>query len=284
MDPISIYNKLTKPIRDSKINSIISSISSDKAFPADVNFSFQERLIVKHELIETFIPWVKSHIDGIREFNFKYIANGNSDALNMIFMQRKFKHIYFLKKEYSYYSHICGLLNLEHTAIDLSEIDKVTSGDLFLISIPSSHDGTAIERLGLVNKLQEKNVRIFIDVAYCGLTEPFYLKLNSTKNTYLSFTFSKSSSLSFNRIAILFSDLSIPGIDIMNKLGYVNLSGANAAIALMKNLPVDYFYNTYKDQYEKICQEKNLTPTKCILFGHDQNKEKYCTTPYYNLK
>jgi len=284
MDPISIYNKLTKPIRDSKINSVLNNIKSNKAFPADVEFSFRERLSVKQELIETFIPWVNDHIDRLQDFNFKYVANGNSDALNMIFMQRKFEHIYFLKKEYSYYSHICGLLNLEHTAIDLSEIDKVSSRDLFLVSIPSSYDGSVSDRIELISKLQEKNVKVFIDVAYCGLTEPFQLKLTSTKNTYLAFTFSKSSSLSFNRIAIMFSDLSIPGIDIMNKLGYLNLSGANAAIAIMKNFPVDYFYNTYKDQYTIICQEKNLTPTKCILFGHDLNGDKFCTTPYYKLK
>lgn len=284
MDPISIYNKLTKPIRDSKINSVLNNIQSNKAFPADVEFSFRERLSVKQELIETFIPWVNDHIDRLQDFNFKYVANGNSDALNMIFMQRKFEHVYFLKKEYSYYSHICGLLNLEHTAIDLSEIDKVSSRDLFLVSIPSSYDGSVSDRIELISKLQEKNVKVFIDVAYCGLTEPFQLKLTSTKNIYLAFTFSKSSSLSFNRIAIMFSDLSIPGIDIMNKLGYLNLSGANTAIAIMKNFPVDYFYNTYKDQYTIICQEKNLMPTKCILFGHDLNGDKFCTTPYYKLK
>jgi hypothetical protein len=79
----------------------------------------------------------------------------------------------------------------------------------------------------------------------------------------------------------MFSSSEIPGLEIMNKLGYVNLSGANAAIAIMKSIPVDYFYTTYRDQYFNICQSQNITPTKCILFGHDQNNDKFCTTPYY---
>jgi hypothetical protein len=283
IDSNSIYNKLTKPIRDSKINKILSNISLDRTFPADVEFNFRERLIVKHQLIETFIPWVNQYLDGLHGFNFKYIANGNSDAVNMVFMNRDFKRVYFLKNEYSYYAHICSQLNIDHLAIDESDIDIVTKDDLFLISIPSSYNGSSDDRIRLVSKLQEKEVKLFIDVAYCGLTTPFYLKLVSTKNTYLAFTFSKSSSLSFNRIAILFSDFNVPGLEIMNKLGYVNLSGAHAAIAIMKNMPVDYFYNTYKDQYNQICQTQNLIPTNCILFGHDQQGGKTCTTPYYTL-
>lgn len=284
LDPSSVYNKLTKPIRDSKINSIIESISPGLAFPADVEFSFGERLKVKHELFETFIPWVKDYIEGLRSFNFKYIVNGNSDAINMIVMERNFNCVYFLKKEYSYYSHICKALDLDHCAIDESEISKVTRDDIFLISIPSSYDGTVEEKIKIVNKLQERNVKIFIDVAYCGLTSPFHLNLASTKNTYLAFTFSKTLSLSFNRIAVLFSDTSIPGIDIMNKIGYVNLAGANAAMALMKSVPVDYFYKKYNSQYEDICKNHNLKTTNCILFGHDQNLEKFCTTPYYSIE
>lgn len=281
IDSNSIYNKLTKPIRDSKINSVLSNLSLDRTHPADVEFTFRERLIVKHQLLETFIPWVSKYINGLQGFNFKYIANGNSDAVNMVFMHRDFKRVYFLKNEYSYYSHICTQLKIDHLAIDESDIDMVTKDDLFLISLPSSYDGSSADRIELVSKLQEKEVKLFIDVAYCGLTTPFCLKLTSTKNTYLAFTFSKTSSLSFNRIAILFSDFNIPGLEIMNKLGYVNLAGANAAIAIMRNIPVDYFYQTYQTQYESICQTQELTPTECMLFGHDQNDGKVCVTPYY---
>jgi hypothetical protein len=81
----------------------------------------------------------------------------------------------------------------------------------------------------------------------------------------------------------MFSSSEIPGLEIMNKIGYINLSGANAAIAVMKSIPVDYFYVTYRDQYESICYLQNLTPTKCILFGHDQNNNKFCTTPFYKI-
>lgn len=277
------YNKLTKPIRDSKITGILESIDTNKVFPSDSEFNFKERLAVKTELISCFIPWVEDFLSGLEQFNHKYIANGNSDALNMLFMKKDFSRVCFLKNEYSYYSHLCKVLHIEYAEIDLADIDLLSNKDLFLISLPSSYDGSSSERIKLIGQLQERAIPVFIDVAYCGLTEPFYLKLASANNTYLAFTFSKSSSLAFNRIAIMFSSTEIPGLEIMNKIGYINLSGANAAIAIMKSIPVDYFYITYRDQYTSICQSQNLKPTKCILFGHDQNNDKFCITPYYQI-
>jgi histidinol-phosphate/aromatic aminotransferase/cobyric acid decarboxylase-like protein len=275
------YNKLTKPIRDSKISTILENIDTNKAFPSDSEFNFKERLAVKSELISQFIPWVGNFLNGLSAFSYKYIANGNSDALNMMFMKKDFNRVCFLKNEYSYYPHLCKVLNIEYLELKPSQINLVSSTDLFLISLPSSYDGSASERIKIINQLQQAGIQLFIDIAYCGLTDPFYLNLTSTKNTVVSFTFSKSSSLAYNRIALMFSDFEIPSLEIMNKIGYVNLAGANAAIAIMKSIPADYFYINYKDQYEDICKSQNITPTKCILFGHDQNNDKFCTTPYY---
>lgn len=277
------YNKLTKPIRDSKLTSILDSIDTKDLFPSDTDFNFKERLSIKNDLISSFIPWVKDFLTGLEKFNHKYVVNGNSDALNMIFMERNFKRVCFLKNEYSYYSHLCKVLSIDYVEMEVSDLDQLTNTDLFLISLPSSYNGTSSERIVIIDKLQQMDIRIFVDVAYCGLTEPFYLNLKTTENTYLAFTFSKTASLSFNRIAILFSNVEIPGVEIMNKIGYVNLAGANAAINVMKSIPVDYFYSTYSNQYLEICQRLDLQPTKCILFGHDRNNDKFCTTPYYKL-
>lgn len=275
------YNTLVKPIRDSKIKEILGNIATDKIFPADVEFNFKERLVAKSELISTFIPWVKDFLGGLDQFNYKYIVNGNTDALNILFMKKDFRRVCFLKNEYSYYLHMCKTLNIEHVEIETVDTNLLSNTDLFLISLPASYDGSSKEKIKLIEQLQHLGIPVFIDVAYCGLTEPFYLNLTSTDNTYLSFTFSKSSSLAFNRIGVMFSGSELPSLDIMNKIGYINLSGVNAAIAVMKAIPVDYFYLSYKNQYSGICQSNNLTPTKCILFGYDSNNNRFCTTPYF---
>jgi hypothetical protein len=281
LDFNSLYNKLTKPIRDSEIESIISKIPTSKLCPSDVEFNFKERIVVKNELITTFIPWVKNFFTGLENFKYKYIVNGNTDAVNMVLLQKKFDRVFYLNDEYSYYSHICNGLNLVSKTFSLENINEISENDIVLISLPASNDGESSQKIKIIEQLQGQNVKVFVDVAYCGLTDPFKLHFSSTKNIYFAFTFSKTLSLAYNRISILFSANEIAGVDIMNKIGYLNLAGANAAIILMNNFQPDYIYKKYKNQYSKICKRLNLSKTKCILFGHDDMGNKFCVSQEY---
>lgn len=275
------YNKLIKPIRDSKIDNLLNQIGRDKFAVADIKFTFNERLEIKNDLFNNFIDWVEPCFSGTDQFNFKYVTNGNTEALNTVLMCRNFNRVCFMDREYSYYSYICDSLNLNKFVFD--SIDQLTESDLVVISFPSNYDGSTSDKMQTIKALQEKGVKLFIDVAFCGVTEPFCFNFENTSNTYFAFTFSKTLSIPYNRIGVLFSDIEIPSFDIMNKIGYVNLSGANIAIELMKHIPIDYFYESYKDQYIKICNDLKLKPTKCILFSHAPDGSRYCITQNYIL-
>ena len=114
-----------------KIAEILESIDTGKIFPADTEFNFKERLAVKNQLVSQFIPWVRKFLNGLETFSHKYIANGNSDALNMLFMKRDFRRICFLKNEYSYYSHLCKALNIEYIEVDPLDISLLSNTDLY---------------------------------------------------------------------------------------------------------------------------------------------------------
>jgi hypothetical protein len=276
------YNKLIKPIRDSNINNLLDRINTNKIFPADVKFTFNERLDTITDLTNNFTQWIEPFFTGIKKFNFKYVTNGNTDALNTVLMSGNFNRVCFMEHEYSYYSYICDSLKLNKFIFN--SIDQLTDNDLVLISFPSSCDGSTADRATLINALQQKGIRIFVDVAYCGLTDPFRFNFEITDNTYFAFTFSKTLSIPYNRIGLLFSNITVPGFDIMNKIGYVNLSGANTVIELMRCIPADYTYISYKDQYLDICNKLELTPTECILFAHTLDKTRVCVTQNYILQ
>jgi hypothetical protein len=70
----------------------------------------------------------------------------------------------------------------------------------------------------------------------------------------------------------------------MNKIGYVNLSGIKIASALIDELPCDYIYQKYANQYDDICKKLNLTPTDCILFAHDSNQQKFCVSEEFIIE
>ncbi len=277
----TFWTKLIKPIRDDRINSIIENLEVYQTSTWDRDFTFAERLLPKQKLFYTFTNWIRNYVTGLESFQERYVCNGNTDSINHIFMERKFNRVFTLDNEYSYYGYLCHTLGITKIVFNEDELGKITTNDLVCITYPNSYNGKEENRSAIIKKLQERNIPIYIDVAYCGLTTPFHLDLVANENTYFSFTFSKTMSIGFNRIGLMFTGRSIPGLEIMNKIGYINLSGVHLANALMEALPCDYMYKTYSSQYENICKEMNLTPTDCILYGHDAYGQKYCISELY---
>jgi histidinol-phosphate/aromatic aminotransferase/cobyric acid decarboxylase-like protein len=283
IDANAFWHKLTKPIRDPYINQLISQLDVEQVSHYDKQFSFAERLATKQKFIIQFCKWTSPFFSGLTSFSEKYICNGNTDAINHVFLQKKFNKVYTLDNEYSYYGYLCQQLSIPKIIFTVDDIDKITQDDIVFISVPNSYNGTVNERTKIIDLLQEKNINLFIDVAYCGLTTPFHLAVKNASNTVFSFSFSKTLGLSFNRIAVCLANKPIPGLEIMNRIGYVNLSGARLAGHIMQNVDCDYIYKKYHYQYKTICDSKQLTMTECMLFAHDVNKEKYCITDQYAL-
>lgn len=278
------WNKLTKPIRDTKINDIINSLAIDEISPWDKNFNFIERLAPKQKLFLKLTKWLAPYFSGFNQLPEKYVCNGNTDSLNHIFMNRKFKRVFTLNNEYTYYGYLCQALGIEKKIFSIDTVDQITQDDLVCISVPSAYNGKIDNRQEIISILQDRNIPVYIDVAYCGLTTPFKIDIKSASNTYFAFTFSKSLSIGFNRISVLYAGQPVPGLEIMNKIGYVNLSGIKMASALIDQVPCDYIYQTYASQYADICNRLNLTPTDCILFAHDINQQKFCVSEEYIIE
>ena len=281
MDTNPFWNKLTKPLRDNVMDDILREMAFEDSYTKDVDFNFLERMKVKAAMFRTFTPWVETYFTGFENFNNQYITNGNTEALSMVMSNNRLSRIYTLPNEYNFYGYLAKTLGKEHVIIE--NIDDIKNDGIVLLSVPGSRDGEIKSKQQLIDYCQSNNIQLFVDIAYCGLTKPAKIKLGKSPNTYVAFSFSKTVGLAFNRIGIMFTNIDVPTLDIMNKIGYLNLSGAKSAIKMMKGIPCDYVYTTYKDQYAGICKEKGLTKTNCILFGLDKNGDKFCTTEFYKI-
>jgi len=72
----------------------------------------------------------------------------------------------------------------------------------------------------------------------------------------------------YNRISILFSKTEIESLAIMNKLGYVNLSGVRLVNHILDQLPANYWWDKYGPMLDDLCRKNNLGKTDCILFAY----------------
>lgn len=263
------YKKLIKPIRDEFISDIISSVDSEIYSPYDKNLNWAERVVPIKQLKEQFIKWSEPLLTGLDQFPHFYIMNGNTDSLNRLF--NSVTGIAWMKGDYSYYSHWHNI-----SSKPFKELQEPESVDDIIFSWPGYTRGDTSE-LKFAQACGAK--RMHLDCAYLGLTKPGE-RVNIAEFETASFSFSKTLAIPYNRISILFSKQELPDISLLNRLGYVNLSGVKLALEIMKRMPVSYWWEKYGLQLLNLCQINNLTPTDSILFAYDQTS-RLGLAPYW---
>jgi len=257
MSTNDFYKKLVNPIRDPKISQIIEWLSPDEYSPHDEHLTYAERLEPIKTLRETFIQWSKSWIYNLEKFPFVYVMNGNTDSINTLFSTSK-GVMSWKKGDYSYYQY--WHKQIRKPFKELIEPEKV---DDIILSWPGYTWGNT-EQLEFANSCNAQ--RMHLDCAYLGLVKP--LCIDVAKFETVSVSFSKTLSIPYNRIGLLFSKTEISPLSIMNSLGYVNLSGVKIATRIMEQLPVDYWWENYADKLEHICKVNDIRKTDCLLFGY----------------
>jgi hypothetical protein len=270
-----LYKTLIKPIRDDFVSNIIREASTSEMYsPWDKEFRWKERWDPPAKLKRLAIHWANNWLINLtkRNFPYVYIMNGNSHSLDELF--RRVENIAFKKGDYSYYSEW-----FKKTGKHCQILEEPKSVDDMVVSWPGYSQG---DRTELDFALQCNPARLHLDCAYLGLVEPD--QIDVTKFETISLSFSKSFSIPYNRISILYSKKEIPELEILNGIGYVNLSAVNLAIALLEKMPATYWWDNYGSKIKKVCSNHNLTPTKSILFAYDRHGRRLGLAPYWHAE
>ena len=266
----NFYNKLIKPIRDKCFNDVITNSKIDVYSPYDKEFSWAERTIPITEFKNNTLSYTSEWLIGLDKFPFMYVMNGNSHSLDIIF--RKFNNIAFKKNDYLYYS---GWHNYANKPFQELEYPRDVNDIVFTWPGYSNGDNNELEFA-----LKTNAKRMHLDCAYLGLVEPKSIDVSNFET--VSISFSKTLSIPYNRISILFSKNEISELTLLNKLGYVNLSGVKLANHIMHNIPLSYWWDTYGHNINNICYKNNLSPTKSILFAY-KNNSRISLAPFWNV-
>ncbi len=273
--PDEFYKTLIKPIRDDFISSIIEEATTPETYsPWDKELHWKERWDPKEKLKVSVRAWASNWLTGLtrKNFPFVYIMNGNSHSLDELF--RRTNNIAFKQGDYSYYSEWHRKANKS-----CQILDEPKDVDDIVVSWPGYSQGDRTE-LDFALKCNPK--RIHLDCAYLGLVEPDQINVDEFET--ISISLSKSFSIPFNRISVLFSKQQIPEIEILNNIGYVNTSAINLANVLLDKVPADYWWSKYSSKLASICKRYGLTPTKSILFAYDKNGRRIGTAPHWRAE
>ena len=270
-----VYKTLIKPLRDEFISNIIKEATTPEAYaPWDEQLSWWERWDPKEELKVLVRSWASNWLTDLskRSFPFVYVLNGNSHSLEELF--HRTNNIAFKKNDYSYYSRWH-----QSAGKPYQELEEPRDVDEMVVTWPGYSQGDSTE-VDFALKCNPK--KLHLDCAYLGLAEP--ATLDTSPFTTISISLSKSFSLPYNRVSVLFSKRQIPQLEILNGIGYINLSAVNLAIALLKKVPHDYWWKTYSGKIEQICNRYGLKPTKSILFAYDKYDRRIALAPYWRAE
>lgn len=267
-----LYTSRIKPIRDEVISNIIASAKDDITSPYDKDFNWAERLRPIKRLQITTLNWCSNWLQGLDKFPFMYVTDGNTDYLVNLF--NRTNSIAWKKDDYSYYQHWHAAKNKPYT-----ELTESAVVDDLLLSWPGFNFGDNTE-LDFANQCTAQ--RRHLDCAYLGMVKPSTLDVSDYETVGISF--SKTLSIPYNRIGVCFSKTEIKDLDILNKIGYVNLSGVKLATHIMNNLSPSYFWDTYGSEHlDALCEKHKLTKTSSILIAYN-NEKRVGLAPYWALK
>jgi hypothetical protein len=260
MSTKDFYRKLIKPIRNTYVSALIDQVDANIYSPYDKELSWEERISPITELKNSFLEWSKDSISGLDQFPYMYVMNGNTDSLNVIFSNAD--NMAWQKGDYSYYNYWHTIQRKQHQ--ELTEPQSVSN---IVVSWPGYSWGNS-DQLEFAKQCNATSMHL--DCAYLGLVKP--ARIDASIFDTASFSFSKSLAIPYNRISLLFSKKEIPSLVIMNKLGYVNLSGVKLATHLLKNISPNYWWDTYSSKLDELCIKNNLRKTDCILFAYNEDQ------------
>ena len=246
-----------------------------------VDFSIRERVEsmipaqdlyndrLPNEFKNNFFEWIKSSEKNNLKNLWKYkniqIVNGTIQSFDHFYWKFKEKRFRFLAGEFMYHK-AC----LKHGANFKELNDDLMRGDALIISVPFSDLGTQHEFTEqLLHKCNNLDIPVLLDFAYYPCTKEIELDLSFRCIDTITFSISKAFyGAEFLRVGIRCQRGNADdGIDVFNSVDMVNRVSLSIANTLIKEYSVDHNWNTYAKQYYQVCEEKNLQPTNCIMFG-----------------
>lgn len=244
-----------QPLSDNRLELIQKEILS-----GNINASTDDSVYndFKTEAEKIVVNSKLNSIKGLETFTRKDICIGCTQFIDNLYMQGPVQSI---RNDYRY-----------HERLGLGYIRDV--GDLIpevplIIAMPFPQTGSIHSEMDeILKECEQKNISVHIDGAWITCSKGVSFDLSHTSIRSFAFSLSKGLGLGWNRIGLRWSkDVKSDSISIMNDFHMNNRALVMIGLHYVRELPVDYLWNTHKKNYHKVCQDFNLEETNSIYLA-----------------
>lgn len=223
-----------------------------------------------------YLKWIQStqnnQIYGLDKFPYSVYSDGTSEAFRMFYIKNKDRRFRCFAGEYVIHQ-LAWRNNWANWKL-IEELD-IEENDAVVISLPFSDTGNEHASLdSLLNLCCRLKVPVLVDCAYFGTTKKINYNFDYPCITDITFSLSKTFPVAHARIGLRLTR--VDDDDLMfvhDKINYNNRLGAELGRKLIMQYGPDYIHNKYYQTQLKLCDQLNLTVSKCVLFGLDYNNK-----------
>jgi hypothetical protein len=233
---------------------------------------------VKNEYFKTFKEWMFSthNVQGHQQYDQICYTHGTTESFSQFYIRyRNAKRLRIKKGDYFYHSMMQKLWYGDKFA--WLDDDEIREGDVVALSVPFSQTGDVPGNLEhMLNECDKKSVPVLLDMAYLNIAKGLDINLEHTCIEYITSSLSKVFPLELSRVGIRLQKKKFEDqLYVINEDGYnyINLQNCYVATKMMKQFPADYIYDKYLPKQKEYCEELDLVPSKCVIFGLDYKEQ-----------
>ena len=248
-----------QPLSDNLIEETIQEVldgNLDKDISDNVYVNFKE----------TMSEWLENstlnNITGLDTFDRIDIMQGCTQYIDNIYMQCQPQ---VLVDDYRYHDRLgnCG-----------TRPGLLRENIPLIIAMPFPSTGAVHNQMTeILDEAQDKGISVHVDGAWLTCCRGINFDLSHPSIKSVGISLSKGLGLGWNRVGLRWTKNKQPdSISIMNDFHMLVRAPVMIANHFLSNFQSDYLWNTHGDNYFKICQDFNLTPTPAIHIAMCDNQ------------
>lgn len=245
-----------QPLVDNHIENLIQDVLNGK-IGKDISDTVYSDL--KKEMTSWLFQSTLNKLSGFDNFDRVDIINGCTQFIDSIYMKGP---VQILKGDYRYHSRLNPDMAFSVPGYLRKDLPLIIA-----MPFPSTGD-THSQMKEILDEAQDKGISVHVDGAWLTCCRGIDFDLSHPSIKSVAISLSKGLGLGWNRIGLRWTRQPTPdSVTIMNDFNMNLRAPAMIGLHFIRNLPVDYLWSTYSNQYYKICKDFNLVPTKSIYLA-----------------
>ncbi len=243
------------PMTDNQIELLIQEVLNGN-LEKDISDTVYTKF--KKEMTSWLFNSKLNTLSGFDSFNRVDIINGCTQFIDNLYMQGP---VQVLHNDYRYHERL-GLAYVKDVGSLIPDIPLI-------IAMPFPSIGAPHQDMEeILHECKIKNIEVHIDGAWISCCRDIRFDFSNDVIRSVGISLSKGLGLGWNRIGLRWTkDTKPDSITIMNDFNMNNRALAMIGLHFIRNLDSDYLWNTHGRNYNKICQDFNLTPTKSVYLA-----------------